>query len=150
MKVDYKVFVFIGLGLLFLGLAVNATFFAPKKCYDVACFKSAMEQCSHANYVSDVVEATWRYDILGVTNGDCAIDVTMLQAKQGDSNIQKLQGLDMECDYPRGTFSYPERDLTKCHGRLKEELQTLAINKLHTYIVDNLGEIKKVLANSTT
>ena len=44
--------------------------------------------------------------------------------------------------YPKGIPIYPEKDLSKCHGRLKEELQAIIINKLHTYIIENIGEFR--------
>ena len=52
----------------------------------------------------------------------------------------------MNCYYPPGTAAYPERDLSMCHGRLKEELQGIIITKLHTYIIDNLGKLDDELS----
>jgi hypothetical protein len=33
-----------------------------------------------------------------------------------------------------------------CHGKLKEDLQGLVIEKLHGYIIKNLGDIKQEFA----
>ena len=35
----------------------------------------------------------------------------------------------------------PESDIGSCHGPLKEGLQDLIIQKLHSYLVQNLGRI---------
>jgi hypothetical protein len=51
----------------------------------------------------------------------------------------------MECGFPKGVVVYPEQDIAQCHGLLKEEMQGIIIKKLHTYIVDNLGEIEQEL-----
>jgi hypothetical protein len=51
----------------------------------------------------------------------------------------------MTCYYPLGTAAYAEKDLSKCHGLLKEELQTIIINKLHAYILENLGKVEEGL-----
>ncbi|KKQ16334.1 MAG: hypothetical protein US28_C0002G0001, partial [Candidatus Daviesbacteria bacterium GW2011_GWA1_36_8] len=50
-----------------------------------------------------------------------------------------------ECLYERGVSAYPEKDLAKCHGRLKEELQTEIIKKLHSYVLTNVGDINRSL-----
>jgi hypothetical protein len=51
----------------------------------------------------------------------------------------------MECRYPLGIMTYPEKDLGACSGKLKEELQSIVIKKLYTYILDNLGELDESL-----
>ena len=48
----------------------------------------------------------------------------------------------MSCFYDFGIAEYPEKDLSKCHGRLKEELQRIVIEKLHSHILENLGKIE--------
>ena len=64
-------------------------------------------------------------------------------AKEGELGIDRLEGYEMSCFYDRGQGVYPEDDLSKCHGRLKEELQGIIINKLHTYVIENLGKIEE-------
>jgi hypothetical protein len=51
----------------------------------------------------------------------------------------------MDCYLQIGDISLPESDLTKCHGRLKEELQEIIIENAHRYIIENIGEINKEL-----
>ncbi|MFQ5531454.1 MAG: hypothetical protein ACE5ES_02455, partial [Candidatus Nanoarchaeia archaeon] len=56
-----------------------------------------------------------------------------------------LEGLKMTCSLPIGDISSPEDNLKNCQGPLKEELQNLIIQKMHAYILDNLGDIGEEL-----
>ncbi len=143
--VNRKLVIFIGLLVIFIVLAVDFTFFYTDKCENYSCFADAMRECKPAVYVNEEIEATWRYEILGLRGDECYVEVKLLQLKQGDISFEKLSGYDMQCSYAKGIVVYPEKNLDKCHGRLKEELQTIIIRKLHTYIVDNLGKIDEGL-----
>lgn len=126
--------------------AIYMSFFFTQECSNFECFKTSMEKCRNGyTYVNDDKQATWRYEILGSNFGLCDIEVKMLQAKEGELEIDKLRGLEMICSYPVGIGAYPESNLDKCHGRLKEGLQTIVIKKLHTYIIENLGGIAEGL-----
>jgi len=104
-----------------------------------------MKKCDRVKYVNEQTEATWRYEILKFEKEQCKIEVTLLQPKAGELGIEKLIGHKMVCGYPKGISTYPEGNLERCHGRLKEELQSLAIKKLHTFIIENIGEIEEGL-----
>jgi len=39
----------------------------------------------------------------------------------------------------------PESNINYCHGRLKEEMQSMIISNLYAYMVENLGEIGEEL-----
>jgi len=136
---------FLVLALVFIGLAVKMTFFYTEKCEDLECFQTNMKDCDKAGYVNDVEEATWGYKILGESDDECVIEVELLQVKSGSLNMEGLQNYGMTCSYPVGIVEYPEKDLDKCHGRLKEEMQTIIIENLHKYMVDNLEEISEGL-----
>lgn len=132
------------LGLLTIAaiaVALYFTMFQPVKCDTYACFQTHMQKCDKAVYINEEPEASWKYEITGASSGDCNIDVTMLQAKKGDLQLENLAGFGMECRYPAGIVAYPEKDLGACSGKLKEELQSIVIKKLYTYIIDNLGEL---------
>lgn len=111
------------------------------KCGSFACFKDKMEKCERAEYINEQSEASWGYEIKGKEGNECKIGVSLLLAKKGELGIDKLTGYGMDCFYPLGTGTYPEKELRQCHGRLKEELQQIIINKLHSYIIENLGQI---------
>lgn len=140
-----KLIVFIVLAVALIALAVYTTFLHPPKCESFECYSEHMRECKKANYLNDDVEATWRYEIKGSESGACVVEVTLLQPKTGELGLQNLEGYSMECGFPSGVVTYPEKDLEACHGRLKEEMQGIIIKKLHTYIVENLGEIDQTL-----
>ena len=47
----------------------------------------------------------------------------------------------MNCMLPLGVRMIPESDIGNCHGLLKEGLQDIIIKRLHTYLVENIGQI---------
>jgi hypothetical protein len=121
------------------------TFFYNPECKNFECWQKYMSRCSRATFINEEPEASWGYTIKGMSNKQCHITVKLLQAKQGELGISKIIGEEMDCYYPKGTATYVEKDLSKCHGLLKEELQQIIINKLHAYILENLGEFDKAL-----
>jgi hypothetical protein len=152
-----KVFSFIGRmdkkyvkGLLALvtviigAIAIYLTF-VPQTCVNFECFAREMERCSPATYVSEEFEATWNYRIRGVELNDCVIEVTLLNAKEGDLGLRELEGESMSCFYPRKTVAYPDKNLDFCHGILKENLQGIVIEKLYSYVVSNLEPLRDEL-----
>ena len=140
-----KAIIFLILAVVFLILAIKFNFFQVKECKDFECFKAEMERCNKARYLNDGKDATWSYEIVGEKDERCYVDVKLLQAKTGELGVEKLAGLGMKCGFNIGEVDYPEKNLDKCHGVLKEELQALVIKKMHTHIVDNLEEIGKEL-----
>jgi hypothetical protein len=145
MRYRTKLAILIAIAVVFIGLAVHATFVHAPRCQNFECYEDYMKQCQKAQYLNDGEEATWRYEILGMESGACVVRVTLLQPKAGELGIDKLSGYGMECGFPQGVVAYPEKDLGSCHGRLKEEMQEIIIKKLHTYIIDNIGEIDDTL-----
>lgn len=137
--------VLIVLILLIIGFVVYLQLFYVGECQNFECFKSKMESCDKVEYVNEAPEASWHYRIRGMEGDSCKIDVEVLLAKKGELGIDRLVGKDMKCFYPEGVATYPEKDLSVCHGELKEELQEIIINKLHTYVIENLGQIDKEL-----
>lgn len=131
------VIVFVGIYLIF----------SPAKCFDYACFQFKMNDCSPVKYVNEEKEASWSYYVVGPTNDECKIRVTLLMAKEGDLGLKELEGHSMNCFYPRGVSAYPDKDLFKCHGTLKEDLQQRIIQKLHEYIVENIGDLRIALTS---
>jgi hypothetical protein len=128
-------------------LALYMTFFSFKTCDNFDCFQKEMKECNRVVYINEEPEASWKYYINGEENDKCVVEVTLLQAKKGELGIDKLEGLSMKCSYNIGVANYPEKDLVKCSGKLREELQTIIINKLHSYILGNLGEFNESLQN---
>lgn len=125
---------------------IYTTYYYKITCENYECWKGYMEKCSTATFIDEEPEASWRYTINGLENKECAITVRLLQAKRGELGLEKLVGSEMTCYYPIGKAGYPQNDLSRCHGILKEELQGVIINKLHSYILENLGKFDESLS----
>jgi hypothetical protein len=138
------VFIVAILFVLFAAFALYSTF-SYKTCYVYGCFQERMTKCAFATFINEEPEASWQYDIEGKSQGKCAIQVTLLQAKEGDLSLKGFEKHTMLCLYELGTAAYPEKDMAKCHGLLKEDLQGVLITKLHEYVINNLGSINGVL-----
>lgn|SRR3989344_6605492 len=128
-------------------IAVYISFFYHPKCNDLACWDSKLRECSRASYTNEPVDVTWKYTILGKTSVDgeekCRVKVLAIDIKRGLKKTEVLEGKDMVCYMPLGVVTAPEGNPNICVGRLKEEMQGLIIQKLHEYIVQNIGEIGK-------
>lgn len=124
-----------------LAAAIYFTFFFSYKCDDMACFQTHQEKCAKTKFVNDLEDAAWKYFIKKKSNGECVVNVELLQVKKGSLDLQKLEGKNMDCYLKLGDTASPESDISNCHGLLKEGMQDMIINKMYSYILDNLGEI---------
>lgn len=131
--------------IILFGLAWYSSFRSITRCADLACFQNAVATCKRVSFLKEDPQASWRYVISEKQPKSCIVTVTLLQAKQGGLELNTLNGFSMECGVSRSLFSYPEKDLDTCHGRLKEEIQVLMIKKLHTYILSNVGGLDAAL-----
>ena len=127
--------------LILASAALFFVIFRPVTCDDYGCFESNMVKCKPTSYINEETGATWGYVIKGQEAGECDIEVELLLAKEGSLGIDEFEGHKMICSYPLGVPAFPDKDLSLCSGELKEDLQGLIIKKLHTYIVDNIGEL---------
>ena len=134
--------------VLAVGGASYLTFVYKPECMNYECWQGHMTRCSAATFINDEPEASWEYETTGMVGKQCAIRVSMLQAKQGELGIDRLVGEEMTCYYPEGIAAYAEKDLSKCHGLLKEDLQQIIISKLHAYILENLGKLNESLKSA--
>ena len=107
-----------------------------------------MQKCAFTTFINEEPEASWQYDIQGKSGKSCLVQVTLLQAKEGDLNLNLFEGHRMICSYDLGLAAYPERDMARCHGLLKEDLQSVLITKLHEYVINNLGAIQEAFNNT--
>lgn len=126
-------------------VAIYFTFFFSYKCEDIACFQAHQEKCSKTEFINDDKAITWAYKINGKKDGKCEINVEILQIKEGSLDKKVLEGKSMNCYLPIGSKSFPEKDISVCHGLLKEEFQDIMLKNAHKYIVENIGEINAEL-----
>jgi hypothetical protein len=144
-KKDRTIVALILLLVLSSALALYSTF-KPTTCETLECFQDQMVVCGPATFTNEEREASWKYEIQRLAKEGCLIEVTLLQAKEGELHLRAFEGDSMICTYPRGVVAYPDKDMSFCHGKLKEDLQGLVIEKLHGYIIKNLGDIKQEFA----
>jgi len=144
MKSGARLILFIGF-VIVLALAIYFTFFYATKCSNYECFNSRLQKCSKASFQYEGQDATWYYKILGKGNGKCKVYTELRQIKKGQVDIEKIQGQSMNCFLPLGVTDFPEKDISRCHGLLKESLQDTIIQKLHSYILNNIGQINEEL-----
>ena len=131
--------------LVILSIAIYFYFFFSYSCADKSCFQAHQADCSRAKFIQDTEDIVWSFQIKGKTDSKCEIHTESLQVKQGDLGKKILEGKSMDCLVQFGSLNPPESDLSLCHGLLKEEMQTLIIKELHTYILENVGKISEEL-----
>jgi len=130
--------------VLLIMIIVYFLFFQVKTCKESQCFVNAMANCDRVLFVKQDTNADWVYNILGTGQKDsCLIKIQLLRLKQGSVESENLEGEEMICDLKKGNNEYPEKDLTKCTGKLKEDIQELIIQRMHSYIIQSIGEIKQ-------
>ena len=131
--------------VILLIIAIYLTFIYTPTCKDIACWEAKLVKCSKAKYLNDAKDISWSYTIKGKVNDRCEVNVKALEIKRGLTSTMVLEGKDMDCFLPFGAIVEPEQNPNICNGRLKEEMQTLIIEKLHQYILSNIGSISKEL-----
>jgi hypothetical protein len=129
--------------LIFLAITVYFTFFYVKKCSDADCFNSMLVKCKKAEFLNSKEDSTWLYSIKGAGKGKCIVNVRNVWIKLEEA--KDVQGKSMACYLPKGVAMAPESALDECHGLLKEALQDIIIERMHTYIVQNIGQISESL-----
>ena len=132
--------------VIVLFLAIYFTWFFYPKCDSMACYVSHQEACKKAKFTNEGAEKVWYYEIKGKESKKCEVEVELLEIRKGDLALKALEGKKMVCLLVYGSQRNPELDLLKCHGELREEIQNQIIQKLHSYIIDNVGEISEGLA----
>jgi hypothetical protein len=139
-------FVIAVLILLLLGI-IYLLFVYKQSCKTQTCFGNALFKCSKAIYTKAEENATWFYSVEGASKNTCAVRVKVLELKADAETVKALKGKDMTCSIPKelsGAFM-PEEKIEYCHGMLKEGLQDLIIQKLHLFIVQNIGQINQTI-----
>jgi len=120
-------------------------FFYSPSCKDNACFNNALWKCNKASFLSEEANSAWYYKIEGFSFGECKVYVKAVSLKTDIETGAALQGKDMTCFIPNsllGAFM-PEEKIEYCHGVLKEEIQRLMIEKMHLYIIQNIGQFNQ-------
>jgi len=137
--------------ILIIGLIAflsSLLFFYAKPVQTSQEFMDAMNYCKVVSWVREDAQASWLYKIKGGAKGDaCKVEIRLLKIKEGTIEAEKLEGTKMICTVQKGETQFPEKDISKCTGKLKEELQDIIIQRMHNYLLQNVGEIKKEFEN---
>ena len=132
---------FIILIIVLLAILVGYSIvFGYSNCKNWDCFNNNLEKCIRTRFIGGD-DMIFEYTILGISGDNCEVDVNLLRSNLNDVDSGKVDGLSMVCSLPKGVMAIPEGDIGNCHGLLKEGLQDLIIEKLHSYLVQNLGKI---------
>lgn len=140
------IFTIILLVIIALGFLYYFFDYFPKKCNDVDCYQKALVNCKKSFYIKEEENYVWKYDILSKNDKDsCNVKVRLLKVKKGDIKIDDFVNKEMICIMEKYNYIYPEKDMLRCTGNLKEELQEIIIDRLHNYILQNLEKINQEL-----
>jgi hypothetical protein len=112
-------------------------------CETDSCFSEQLATCSRAEFLKDTTDARWYYKIVGPQENSCEVYVKLAQLRRGSTEIERLSGLDMNCFLPHSVVESPQKDIERCHGPLREEIQSILIQKMHSYLLENLGRINQ-------
>lgn len=119
-------------------------FFIEGGCMDSNCFINSMTSCKKVSWIREDAQAAWRYSIKGDAAGDaCDVQVTLLEVKEGTIEGSKLNGKSMVCTVQKTDTQFPEKEISQCSGLLKESMQDLIIQRMHNYLLKNVGEIRQ-------
>jgi len=128
------------ISLIVLVFGIWFVFFSYAECENWDCFNNYLESCDKVKFIGGT-DMIFEYVIEGVSDGNCEINVQLLQGELDNEESKKLEMQKMNCMLPKGIIMIPESDIGNCHGMLKEGLQDLVIKKLYSYLVQNLGRI---------
>jgi len=120
--------------------AVWFVLFSKTTCENFSCFDSKLKDCKPTIFIGGE-GMIYQYEIFKKSKESCFVDVKLLQGDLNRENSDALEGQSMVCEVPLGVAMRPEANIDACHGILKENLQNQIIQKLHSYIAQNLGKI---------
>lgn len=119
--------------------------FAKEKCLSQSCLLNSLWKCKQVSYLNVQDNSTWYYKVQGMTGDGCKVYVEAKELKTDVETAGALIGKSMTCYIPSdvaGSF-LPEAKIEYCHGLLKEAIQDLIIQKMHLFIVQNIGQINQ-------
>lgn len=144
---DMKKRLLISIIILIIAVVIFLVFYFfiwPKQCNDSVCFSQSLAKCSRVYFVKEDSKAAWYYEIQGGSGKDsCIVKVKLLKMNAGTIETESLQGTEMTCIVNKGDTLSPEENMKSCSGVLKEKIQEIIIDRMHSYLLKNLGEIKE-------
>jgi len=111
-------------------------------CENEKCFFDSLKDCKKINFVKEDLEYSWLYVISKEVSEDlCEVNVELLEVKEGVINPKIIENKGMVCIVPKTMSDFPENEISRCNGILKERLQDLIIKRMYDYLLVNVQEI---------
>jgi hypothetical protein len=129
--------------LVVVGLIVGGyfLFFSVRVCESSECFYDSIENCDKVSFIREGDNANWKYGVIGEGLNGCDVEVELLNVNEGSIENEILEGKKMICDF--SGVGFPEEDIFSCSGVLREEIQERIIEKMHNYLLENIGEVEE-------
>ena len=135
--------------ILIIGIIIYFAYFrllTAKECKDLECYEKSLLNCKKIWVINEDNKSVWRYEILNeASKNSCNVKVILLKVKEATLEAEVFQGKEMICVVNKVDDIFPEKDMLRCSGVLKEKLQEIIIDRMHNYLLKNLGEIQKGL-----
>lgn len=129
---------------MFIVVLMYIVIIKPISCENEKCFFDSLNNCKRVEFVKEDSEYSWSYLILKEDSKDsCEVRVELLNVKKEVSYSKILENKEMICIVSKTITSFPEKDILRCKGELKEELQELIIQRMYDYLLANIKEINK-------
>ena len=90
------IILFVGI-LIILAVALYITFFYAQRCENLKCWNDNLKACDRAQFEKDSEGVIWSYKILGKSDGNCLVNVKVLEIKRGMIKVEVLEGKEMIC-----------------------------------------------------
>ncbi len=142
--VGYKTYFIIIIIAIILAVVFYFFFLKTNSCKDFTCYQDSLTKCKKSLLIREDENSIWKYVIKkSVDENTCMVEVSLLALKQGKTDMEELQGLSMNCNVLRSSGGFPENDIASCSGKLKEEIQEVMIQRMHNYLIKNIGQINE-------
>ena len=131
--------------LLIILLAIFLVYIFRDKedfCENEKCFFDSLKGCKEISFIKEDLEYSWLYVISKeVSESECEVYVKLLKIKEGTINSKLIENKEMVCVVPKTISDFPENEISRCSGVLKERLQDLIIKRMYDYLLVNVEEI---------
>jgi cell division protein FtsI/penicillin-binding protein 2 len=130
--------------IIFVIFLIYVFIIKSDSCENEKCFFNSLKDCKKVYFVKEDPEYSWLYSISKEASKDsCEVKVKLLEIKKESSDSKILQDKEMICIVPKTTKDFPEKEISRCSGVLKEQLQDLIIQRMYDYLLTNVQEINK-------
>jgi hypothetical protein len=124
-------------GILFF---IYSSFIYYTPCNTESCFFAHLKNCDRASFFRSG-DLSIDYEIQGYSFNGCQVELSLRNSTRDIGLREIYQNSEMVCNAKIGSNYYPEEDLERCSGMLKEGLQEVLIDRLKVEIARNIGDL---------